>query len=83
MLEEFVPIHPLDLGALFTTDPDPVEVHLVHQKDSSFHGEYVEYRGKKYRQTVEVPVVSEYGKTILAGGDPHDKMFKQLCEGKV
>jgi hypothetical protein len=62
---EFIDIHPLDLGALLIADEDPVDV-IVHQVEGGGRLEHVEYRGKFYRQTVEVPVTSEYGKRILS-----------------
>ncbi len=63
---EFIDIHPLDLGAILWGDENPTDI-ILHRDapGSQYPSEYVEYRGKFYRQTVNVLVTSEYGKKIL------------------
>ncbi len=59
---EAIAIHPLDLGDILNKMDYP---ELTILKESTFHGEVVEVSGKVYRQTVDVPVTSEYGKRLL------------------
>ena len=63
IMEEIIDIHPLDLGDLLNSMEEP---ELTLLKESKWHGEVVEVAGKKYRQTVDVPVTSEYGKKFLS-----------------
>lgn len=49
-------IHPFDLGNLLNNDPNP-EV-IIHKE------QLVEHAGKIYRQTVNTPVKSKYGKDM-------------------
>ena len=62
---EFIDIHPLDLGAILAEDQNPTDVILHAPAGNQYASEYVEYKGKFYRQTGDVPVTSEYGKRIL------------------
>ena len=63
---EFIDIHPLDLGAILVADENPADV-FVHKENPAdgYNEDCIEYRGKFYRQTVDVPVTSEYGKRIM------------------
>ena len=62
---EFIDIHPLDLGAILAEDQNPTDVILHAPDGNRYASEHVEYKGKFYRQTVDAPVTSEYGKRIL------------------
>lgn len=66
---KIIDIHPLDLGDILnravTGENDGTDVLIC--KGGKYKTEIIEYQGKTYRQTVDVPVTSAYGKKILAG----------------
>ena len=62
---EFIDIHPLDFGAILCEDESPVDIILHNPEGARYASEHIEYKGKFYRQTVDVPVTSEYGKRIM------------------
>ena len=63
---EFIDIHPLDLGSILAEDENPTDV-ILHKnvEGSRYDIEHIEYKGKFYRQTLDAPVTSEYGKRFL------------------
>lgn len=65
---ETILIHPLDFGDLLnrtvTGNDDGTDILIA--KGGKWKTEIIEYQGKTYRQSVEAPVTSEYGKKILA-----------------
>lgn len=67
-LENVIDIHPLDLGDILnrTVTGESDGTDILISKGGSWPTEHVEYQGKVYRQTVNVPVTSDYGKRLLA-----------------
>ena len=62
-MENVIDIHPFDLGDILNKMDYP-ELTILTSK-SKWHEEIVEVEGKTYRQTVDVPVKSDYGKELL------------------
>ena len=66
-MPEIIDIHPLDFGDLLertvTGEDDGTDILIAH--GGKWATEIIEYQGKTYRQTVDVPVTSEYGKKFL------------------
>jgi hypothetical protein len=59
---DIIKIHPFDLGAMLqaATEEEPT-ITIVKIEDK----EYVDYKGQRYEQTVDVPVTSDWGKQVL------------------
>jgi hypothetical protein len=63
-MENVIDIHPLDLGDILNKMAEP-ELTILELAKSTFKTEFVVVVGQVYRQTMDVPVTSEYGKRIL------------------
>lgn len=61
----FIDIHPLDFGAILLEDENPTDVILHNPEGARYASEHIEYKGKFYRQTLDAPVTTDYGKRIL------------------
>ena len=62
-MEDIIDIHPLDLGDILNRMEMP-ELTICEGL-GRWRTEIVEVQGKVYRQTVDVPVTSAYGKALL------------------
>lgn len=68
-MENIIDIHPLDMRAMLK---DGDEIEILHGEDD----ELIRYRSTLYRQTISVPVTSEWGKQVL-----EDAKNVDLCKG--
>lgn len=64
-MADYIDIHPLDFGALLVEDETGADIILHKPEGYRYASEHIEYKGKFYRQTIDVPVTSEYGKKIM------------------